>query len=299
MTDAIYSEVRKAKEEGHRISVSRVLELTGVSSSGYYDWCKRKPSSRELNRLDIQKHVMSEYEDSHKIYGAKKITRNLNAKGIHVSERTVTRYMHEMGIHAWYRRPYTLTTASIDFTDRLKNLLKREFSPSEPNAVWCTDITYIHTQEGFLYLSCIMDLFSRRIVAWELGKTLETEHVIAAVKKAIQNTGARPKVIHTDRGVQYTSDLYEEFTAGISRSYSSKGNPWDNACIESFHALIKREWLWRFKVMDYHHAHRLVFEYIDAFYNTIRIHSHCDYLSPAEYEKRYYARLKHAEHVVA
>lgn len=105
--------------------------------------------------------------------------------------------------------------------------------------------------------------------------------------------------MHTDRGVQYTSDAYAEATEGIEKSYSRKGNPWDNACIESFHALIKREWLWRFRVRDYRHAYRLVFEYIDAFYNTVRIHSHCGYVSPDAYEQQYYNRLKQAEKTVA
>ena len=133
-----------------------------------------------------------------------------------------------------------------------------------------------------------MDLFSRRIIAGELAPTLETTYVINALKKAILTSGARPKVIHTDRGVQNTSVTYYDETEGILKSYSSKGNPWDNACIESFHVLIKREWLSRFDIKDISHAHMLVFEYIDMFYNTRRIHSHCSYVSPMEYEQRYY-----------
>ena len=144
-----------------------------------------------------------------------------------------------------------------------------------------------------------MDLYSRRIIAWELGKTLETKYVIRAIRKAIERTGKCPQVIHTDRGVQYTSEEYINCTDGIDRSYSSKGNPWDNACIESFHALIKREWLWRFQIKDYDQAYSLIFEYIDAFYNTTRIHSHCDYKSPLAYENEYYERLKRIEHHAA
>jgi len=209
------------------------------------------------------------------------------------------RYMRDMHIHAWYRRPYTRTTISEDFSNRLKNILKRDFSPAQPNAVWCTDITYIHTEKGFFYLSCIMDLYSRKIVAWELGRTLETESVIRAIKKAVNRTGCKPKVLHSDRGVQYTSEAYAEETAGIEKSCSGKGNPWDNACIESFHALIKREWLWRFRIKDYQHAYKLIFEYIDTFYNTVRIHSHCGYVSPELYERQYYSRLKEREKSVA
>ena len=133
-----------------------------------------------------------------------------------------------------------------------------------------------------------MDLFSRKIISWELAPTLETRYVVNAVQKAMLVSGKRPKVIHTDRGTQYTSVEYWDETEGILKSYSSKANPWDNACIESFHALIKREWLNRFDIKDISHAHMLVFEYIDMFYNTRRTHSYCDYLSPGTYEKLYY-----------
>ena len=222
------------------------------------------------------------------MYGAPKITKGLHKRGFTTAESTVTRYMRELGIKACWIRPYTVTTHSEDFSDKLKNILKRDFSPKSPNAVWCTDITYIHTKEGFAYLSCIMDLFSRKIVSWELAPSLETKYVISAVQKAISRTGTRPTVIHTDRGVQYTSAAYFDETTGILKSYSEKANPWDNACIESFHALIKREWLNRFMIQDIKQAHRLVFEYIDTFYNTKRIHSFCGYLSPSVYENMYY-----------
>ena len=138
-----------------------------------------------------------------------------------------------------------------------------------------------------------MDLFSRRIISWELAPTLETKYVISAVKKAISQTGKKPAVIHTDRGIQYTSVAYWDETKGIMKSYSSKANPWDNACIESFHALIKREWLNRFNIQDIEHAHSLVFAYIDAFYNTRRMHSFCGYKSPVDYENQYYLQQLH------
>ncbi len=205
-----------------------------------------------------------------------------------ISERTVTRYMKEMGIKACYIKPYTITTVSEDFSMKLQNVLQEEFDQESPNAVWCTDITYIYTHEGFVYLSCIMDLFSRKIVGWKLSRDLSTDAVVEAVQEAIRRRqGVKPKMLHTDRGVQYTSEAYEKATEGIQRSYSKKAYPWDNACIESFHALIKREWLNRFSIKNYEQAYRLVFEYIEAFYNTRRIHSHCGYLSPDLYEKSY------------
>ena len=291
MTESLYEAVREASSQPeHRIRVSRVLEILGVSKSGYYDWLKREPSDRDRRKAEVQKAIKDIYDDSKCIYGAPKITVELHKKGFTTAESTVTRYMREMGIRAIWVKPYTVTTHSENFSDELKNVLDRDFSPQAPNAVWCTDITYIHTDKGFVYLSCIMELYSRRILAWQLAPTLETKYVISAVQKAIVTTGARPKVIHTDRGTQYTSVSYWDETQGIIKSYSSKANPWDNACIESFHALIKREWLNRFKIQDIHHAHSLVFEYIDAFYNTKRIHSYCGYRSPISYENLYYMR---------
>ena len=219
-----------------------------------------------------------------------KITKVLHDAGNTISERTVGLYMHELGIHAHYVKPRTQTTIHSNFSDELKNILDERFNPDKPNAYWCTDITYIYTSEGFVYLCSVMDLYSRKIVAWTLSKTLEAKYVVETVRKAIVSTGSRPKVIHSDRGSQYTSIEYELITNGIERSYSKKSYPWDNACIESFHSLIKREWLNRYKISDYRHAYRLVFEYIDAFYNTQRIHSHCNYKTPMEHERAYYER---------
>ena len=239
MYEAVYEASRT--NEKRRISVSGVLKHLGVSKSGYYGWLNREPSNRSKQKEIVKAEIRKIYDESFCIYGAPKITKELHKRGYNTAESTVTRYMREMGIRACWVRPYTVTTHSENFSDELKNILDRDFSPKEPNAVWCTDITYIHTRKGFVYLSCIMDLFSRRIVSWELAPTLEARYVVNAVKKAITTTGQKPKVIHTDRGVQYTSVSYWDETEGVLRSYSSKANPWDNACIESFHALIKRE----------------------------------------------------------
>jgi transposase InsO family protein len=137
-----------------------------------------------------------------------------------------------------------------------------------------------------------MDLYSRKIIAWVLSTSLEAKRVIETVNKAKAARGiSKPLVMHSDRGRQYTCSHYAEATEQFINSYSKKAYPWDNACIESFHALIKREWLNRFKILDYDHAYRLVFNYIEAFYNTVRIHSHCGYLSPNQYEAVYKTNL--------
>ena len=133
-----------------------------------------------------------------------------------------------------------------------------------------------------------MDLYFRKIISWVLSPTLESKWIVQAINKAkaIRNVKA-PLIIHSDRGIQYTCEAYRKATRDMITSYSKKAYPWDNACIESFHSIIKREWLNRFKIHDYKQAYRLIFEYLEAFYNTKRIHSHCNYMSPNEFERLY------------
>ena len=200
--ESIYAATYEAAntDSGHRISVSGVLKHLGVSKSGYYDWLKGKPSNRSIMKQEVMENIKDIHDDSYCIYGAPKITEELHKRGFETSERTVTRYMKEMGIRACWVKPYTVTTYSEDFSGNLQNILSRNFSPKEPNAIWCTDITYIPTDKGFVYLSSIMDLFSRRIISWELAPTPETKYVVNAVRKAMITSGKRSKVIHTDRG---------------------------------------------------------------------------------------------------
>jgi len=301
MTEALFIETAKSEEQlkehrERRLNVSGVLKILGVSRSGYINWKKRKPSQRELKKQVIKERILEIYNDSHKNYGAPKITERLKKEGQIIAEKTVGNYMRELGIKAQYVKPYTVTTIDSDFSEELKNILDENFNPSEPDAVWCSDITYIWTFTGFVYLTSIMDLYSRKIIAWVLSDTLEAKWIIEAVKKAQRARKiSKPLIIHTDRGRQYVNGDYNNVTADMQRSYSKKAYPWDNACIESFHALIKREWLNRFKILDYEHAYKLIFQYIETFYNTVRIHSHCDYLSPNEYEDKYWKELKKLE----
>ena len=266
-----------------RVSVSGILEKLGVSRSGYYASRKREKSEQQRRKERVKEQIEEIYQQSHQIYGAPKIREKLTDAGERIAEKTVGNYMKEMGRKACYIKPYTVTTKNSDFSEELKNILEERFQPEEPNAVWCSDITYIWTFEGFVYLNSIMDLYSRKIIAWTVSRTLETGPVIETINKAKEKrVMERPIVFHTDRGCQYVSKEFKEATKTMINSYSKKAYPWDNACIESFHALIKREWLNRYKILDYHHAYKLIFDYIEAFYNTIRIHSHCGYRSPDE-----------------
>lgn len=269
-----------------------MLKILGVSKSGYYDYLKRKPSDQKIRKSRVKKEIIKTYEESHQNYGAPKIAHILNQKGENISERTVGVYMKEMGIKAQWVKKKTRTTVNSDLCSTLTNVLQRDFAPERPNAAWCTDITYIWTQEdGFVYLTSVMDLYSRRIIAWTLSKTLEVEQVLECIKTARNRRKTdEPVILHSDRGVHFTCSLYSELTQDMKRSYSAKANPWDNACIESFHSLIKREWLGRFRIVNFRHAWRLCFEYIENFYNTKRIHSHCQYNSPRDWELQWKAQ---------
>lgn len=269
-----------------------MLEKLGISKSGYYDWKKRGKSKTTKRKERVIEKIKEVHKKSYENYGAPKITRELRKQGEVISERTVGKYMRENGIKAQYIKHRTRTTRDCDYSTTLANILKRDFQPDEPNAAWCTDITYIWTQkEGFVYLTSIMDLYSRKIISWKLSRTMEVKDVLECLEKAKERRNMeKPVVIHSDRGVQFVSKWYQELTAGMKRSYSAKGNPWDNACIESFHSLIKREWLNRKKIIDYQMAYQMVFEYIETFYNTVRIHSHCDYESPNNYERNFRKR---------
>jgi len=291
ITQVLYCLVSEESKVDKDFSVTGVLSKLHLSKSGYYNYLHRKPSKQSISKKNRIQTIQAIYDDNHQIYGAPKIAKEMQKQGEKISERTVGVYMREMGIKACYIKPYVKTTFDSDFSTKLHNILKRDFSPSKPNEAWCTDITYIFTLEGFVYLTSVMDLYSRKIIAWTLSKTLEVEEVLKCIEMARKRRKtADPVIIHSDRGVHYTSKLYKKLTEGLILSYSKKGTPWDNACIESFHSVIKREWLNRTLIYDYDHAYDLCFEYIETFYNTIRIHSHCGYESPNQYENNYYSK---------
>ena len=262
MTEVIYLKVSEkteaAKKAGRRVSVSGMLKFLGVSRSGYLAWLHHVPSDTEKRREAVKAKIQDIYDDSKQNYGAPKITVELRKTGEVISERTVGTYMRQMGIRAQWSKPWTITTKDSDFSTELQNILDEQFNPDRPNAVWCSDITYIWTIDGFVYLTSIMDLFSRKIIAWTLSETLEVSCVIDTINKAKARRNIdQPLIIHSDRGSQYVATEY------------------------------KREWLNRFKIRDYKQAYRLIFEYLEAFYNTKRIHSHCNYMSPNEFERVY------------
>ena len=206
-----------------QVSVSGILKKLGVSRSGYNAWKKRVPSDTSVRRAVLKEKIQKIYEESHQNYGAPKITAELRKSGEYVSEKTVGNYMRQMGIKAHWVKPYIQTTIDSDFSQKLKNILNEEFNPAHPDAVWCSDITYIWTFEGFVYLTSVMDLYSRKIISWVLSETLEASHVVECVEKAkrVRNV-EKPLIFHCDRGCQYVSEAFQKATKGMIHSYSNK-----------------------------------------------------------------------------
>lgn len=268
-----------------------MCDLLGVSTSGYYDWLKREPSEQKKRREVLSKEIKRVHKESRELYGSPKITKQLDHEGIKVSSRTVQRVMQEEGIYSKTAKKFKATTNSNHHHYIYPNILDRQFNPDAPGKVWVADITYIWTKEGFLYLASIMDLYGRKIVGFHMGDRLRKELVETALDRAIKHQPPKDGLIHhSDRGSQYASKDYTDKLkkAGISISMSGKGNCYDNACIESFHSVIKKELIYQTTYQTKAQAMKDIFEYITCFYNPKRIHSRNGYMTPQEYEKAYF-----------
>ena len=192
--------------DSNKVSIRAVTRILNISRSGFKSWKHRKKSHQQLHKERIKEMILTIYHENKEIYGAPKITYILRQKGIKISMKTVSNYMREMGIKACYIKHWTKTTISKNFTADLKNLLKREFNPNRPNAFWCTDITYIWTyDEGFVYLTSVMDLYSRKIISWVLTKDMKAESIIEAINIAkVRRNIEKPLVIHSDYAEEKT-----------------------------------------------------------------------------------------------
>lgn len=264
----------------------RVLEVT---PSGYYAW-RRAPEGRvwERNR-SLLSRIERIHAESRGTYGSPKVTRKLRRDGEEVNHKRVERLMQAHGIRSKRARKYKATTDSSHSLPVAENVLARNFSQEVPDAVWCGDLTYVHTEEGWLYLAVFIDLYSRLVVGWAGGERMTAELVLRALDMGLMRRGERVSpLIHTDRGSQYASS---EFRARLStllcqQSMSRKGNCWDNSVAESFFATLKLELIHGRRFATRKDATDQIFEYIEIFYNRTRIHSAADYLSPAEFEMR-------------
>jgi len=271
------------------IPVARACCVLGVSASGYYAFHSRGPSKRQRDGMVLLGHIREAFRLSHGTYGSPRMSMELKDRGLCVGRRRVARLMRENGLKGRQPRRYRRTTDSHHGFALAPNLLGQDFTAVRPNEKWVADISYIWTQEGWLYLAVIIDLYARRVVGWATGDRLQLDLALRALKMALVRRRPTPGLIHhSDRGSQYASWEYQNTLKahGILISMSGKGNCYDNAAVESFFKTIKSELVWRTKLLSRRQANDMIAKYIEGFYNPERRHSTLGYLSPVEFEKR-------------
>ena len=267
--------------------IARMCRTLGVSPSGYYAWRKRKPSSQCQRREKIAQAAVEAYQESYGVYGYRKVHDDLQEQEVECCRETVRKILHEKGLFSRAKRKFVVTTDSQHTMPVAENLLDRQFEATGPNQKWAADITYLATDEGWLYLAVVMDLFSRRITGWSMSDSLQSQLVLDALMMA--TAARRPGddlLHHSDRGSQYASDAFQELLRRhtISCSMSRKGDCWDTAPVESFFGKLKTEWVHVKHYFTRRAAETDVFKYIELFYNRKRKHAALGYLSPVDFE---------------
>lgn len=269
--------------------VAMMCRVLRVSRSGYYAWRTRPESARTKTDRELTQVIKRVHTASKGVYGSPKVRDDLLAEGYQYGRHKVARLMRNAGLRGCPKRRYRVTTQQDLRHDVAKNLLQQNFKAKAPNQCWASDITYISTGQGWLYLAVIMDLYSRRIVGWSMDRRINRHIVMDALAMAINDR--RPKkglIHHSDRGSQYTSDDFrDELTKhGIECSMSGRGNCYDNAVVESFFGLLKRERVNRVRYRTRDEARADLFDYIECFYNRKRRHGYLGSISPVAFEKR-------------
>lgn len=283
--------MRYACIERHRqhYPVRMMCQLLRVSRSGYYAWKSRPESQRIKTDRTLRPKIRQIHEQSKGVYGAPRVCAELKDQGHHHGRHKIAKLMRLEGLKGCPQRRYKVTTQSDPTHSVAKNLLKQDFKAKRPNQLWAADITYISTQQGWLYLAVVMDLYSRRIVGWSMDRWMSRHLVIDALSMALGKRDPQGKLIHhSDRGVQYTSDDFRQMLdeENITCSMSARGNCYDNAVMESFFGLMKRERVNRVRYRTRDEARADIFDYIEVFYNRKRRHGYLGNISPAEFEKR-------------
>ncbi len=275
------------RAEKARYPVTLLCRCVEATRSGFYAWLRRG-SKRERDDRRLLVTIRESFQENRRAYGSPRIYEELKARGICCSRTRVERLMREAGITPPRRRRFRKTTDSDHALPVAGNLLNRNFSSSAPNQCWATDITYVWTLEGWLYLAVVLDLYSRRIVGWAMDKRLEAENLtLRALHMALFGRDPDAGLLHhSDRGSQYACKGYQELLdlRGITCSMSRRGNCWDNAVVESFFSTLKLELVYLCVFRTRVEARAAIFEYIEAFYNRKRIHSHLGYLNPIDFE---------------
>lgn len=258
-----------------------------VSPSGFYGWLNGPVGKREAENQKLCEEIREIFKSSRDTYGSRRICCELKKKQIHCTRRRILRLMRKLGLFPKRRRRFTITTDSNHNFESYSNLLKRDFTADGPDRVWVGDITYIWTDEGWLFLATVIDLFSRKVVGWSMSDSLRSQIAMDALEMAISSRKPGSGLIyHSDRGVQYACNDYQKIIreAGICPSMSRKGDCWDNAAAESFFSTLKKELIYRKKFKTRSQARRDIFEFIEVFYNRQRMHSYLGYMSPVEFE---------------
>jgi putative transposase len=279
------------REQAVNWMIEDMAKTLGVSRSGYYRFCRRSPSRRQLENEILLGKIQQAFEHSRETYGSPRIHAELKAQGERCSRPRVARLMKKSGIVARMRRLFRTTTTPDDRRPVAPNLLEQDFKAVAPNQKWVADVTYVRTMEGWLYLAVVLDLYSRKVVGLAMDKSLHTELVLKALEQALQRRQPADGLQHhSDKGCQYTSHAFQALLAKnkVLCSMSGTGNCYDNAVAESFFHTLKTEWIYFERYDNREQARRSIFEYVEVFYNNQRRHSTVGYLSPAEFERRYY-----------
>lgn len=274
-----------------------MCEILKIKRSSYYAWLKRPESKKKKEDAVLVIEIKRVHKESYETYGARRVAAQLKKDGVACGKNRVSRLMNENNIFSRLKRKYKATTYSDHNFNVAPNLLEQDFTVNEPNKVYVGDITYIGTDEGWLYLATVEDLFNREIVGWSMDVTMTRKLVMDAFNAAVNKE--RPKeglIFHSDRGAQYASYDYQDLLRekGAVQSMSAKGCCYDNACAESFFSSLKKDKLYGYKFKTRAEARTAIVEYIELFYNSRRLHSTLDYKSPKEYKSDYYLNLKAA-----
>jgi transposase InsO family protein len=265
-----------------------MCQILNLTRSGYYAWRDRPQSPRQQRRTELNERIRQVHQNSRGSYGSPRITVELKASGLKVCENTVAKYMRESQVFVKPRRRFVPCTTDANHEHPIAaNLLNREFEASAPNRKWVCDLTYIFTEEGWLYLSVVIDLYSRKVVGWSMTDHMKASAMIEALQMAIRRRRPQSGLLHhSDRGVQYACQLYRSLlsTQDIQCSMSRPGNCYDNAVAESFFGTLKSELVHRRRYPTRAQARTSIFEWIECWYNRQRRHSSLGYLSPETFE---------------
>lgn len=281
---------RFIKNHEYLFPIEKMCKVLEVGCSGYYKWKNKPISNRTHRKNQIKRQITSIYFASKQRYGSPRITIELNALGYKISRITVAKYMKELGLRSKLSKKFKVTTDSKHNYLVVENVLDRNFIVAHPSKVWVSDITYIQTKEGFLYLTTIIDLYDRKMIGWSLSNGMSTEETsLAAWKMAIRNRSVQKGLIfHSDRGIQYANKKFANTieSYGVTRSMSRKGNCWDNAVAESFFKSLKTELIYGNKLITKQQMELEIFEYIEIWYNKKRRHGALNYKTIEEFNNQ-------------